>query len=74
MVAAFAQASGRPIPYRISARRPGDIAQCYADPALAKRELGWQARFGIEAMCADTWRWQSANPHGYHQERSSSAL
>ncbi len=65
MVAAFTLASGKQIPYRITNRRAGDIAQCYADPALARRELGWQARFGIEAMCADTWRWQTANPQGY---------
>ena len=69
MVAAFGRASGREIPYRIAPRRPGDIAQCYADPALARRELGWQARLGIEAMCADTWRWQAANPQGYRQDR-----
>ncbi|MCL2789720.1 MAG: UDP-glucose 4-epimerase GalE [Desulfobulbus sp.] len=65
MVAAFTQACGRPIPYRIAPRRPGDIAQCYADPSLAERELGWRARLGIEAMCADSWRWQAANPNGY---------
>ncbi|MCL2340692.1 MAG: UDP-glucose 4-epimerase GalE [Proteobacteria bacterium] len=65
MVAAFGRASGRPIPYRIAPRRPGDIAQCYADPSLAGRELGWQARLGIEAMCADGWRWQAGNPDGY---------
>ncbi len=65
MVKAFAAACGRPIPYRIADRRAGDIAQCYADPALALRELGWKAEHGIEAMCADTWRWQSANPNGY---------
>ncbi len=58
VVRAFAAASGRPVPYRIAARRPGDIAQCYADPALARRLLGWQAGYGIDAMCADTWRWQ----------------
>ncbi len=58
MVRAFAAASGEPVPYRIVARRPGDIAQCYADAALAFETLGWQARLGIEAMCADTWRWQ----------------
>jgi len=68
MVAAFAQASGRPIPYRVTGRRAGDIAQCYADPALAKRELGWQAQFDIEAMCTDAWRWQTANPQGYTQD------
>ena len=58
MVKAFCAVSGKPVPYRIVARRPGDIAQCYADPALAREVLGWQAQLGIEAMCADTWRWQ----------------
>jgi UDP-glucose 4-epimerase len=58
MVKAFAAASGKPVPYRIVGRRPGDTAQCYADPSLAQKLLGWQARLGIEAMCADTWRWQ----------------
>src|SRR3990170_103614 len=58
MVRAFAAASGKPVPYRIVARRPGDIAQCYADPALARTLLGWQAQCGLDAMCADTWRWQ----------------
>jgi UDP-glucose 4-epimerase len=58
MVRAFEQASGRPVAYRFAPRRPGDIAQCYADPALAARLLGWKAERGIEAMCADTWRWQ----------------
>ena len=58
MVRAFAAASDRPVPYRVVARRPGDIAQCYADPALARTLLGWQARHGLDAMCADTWRWQ----------------
>ena len=58
MVRAFTAASGKVVPYRIVARRPGDIAQCYADPALARETLGWQAQLGIDAMCADTWRWQ----------------
>jgi UDP-glucose 4-epimerase len=58
MVRAFEQASGRPVPYRVAPRRPGDIAQCYADPALAAQLLGWKAHRGIEAMCIDTWRWQ----------------
>ncbi|MEG0484387.1 MAG: GDP-mannose 4,6-dehydratase, partial [Oscillospiraceae bacterium] len=53
------------LPYIIAPRRPGDIAECYADPAKAKNELGWQAEFGIERMCADSWRWQSMNPNGY---------
>jgi UDP-glucose 4-epimerase len=53
------------IPRRIVARRPGDIAICYADPGLAKRVFGWEARRGIEAMCRDAWRWQEMNPEGY---------
>ena len=59
MVRAFEAASGRPIPYRIVARRPGDIAACYADAGLAERELGWKAERGVAQMCADAWRWQS---------------
>ena len=58
MVRAFSVASGRQIPYRIAARRAGDIAQCWADPALANRLLGWQATRGLDEMCADAWRWQ----------------
>ena len=58
MVRAFERASDRPVPYAIAPRRPGDIAQCYADPALARQLLGWKAERGIEAMCVDTWRWQ----------------
>ncbi|MDD7267485.1 MAG: UDP-glucose 4-epimerase GalE [Lachnospiraceae bacterium] len=61
----FEKASGRTIPYVIKARRAGDIAACYADPAKAKAELNWEATKGIEEMCADTWRWQSANPNGF---------
>ncbi|MDC8757621.1 UDP-glucose 4-epimerase GalE [Janthinobacterium fluminis] len=60
MVRAFEAASGRPVPYRIVARRPGDIAACYADPGLAERELGWKAERNIEQMCTDSWRWQTA--------------
>ena len=64
MVRAFEQASGRPVPYRIAPRRPGDIAS--AMPIRrSRRLLGWRAELGIEAMCADTWRWQSMNPQGY---------
>ncbi len=62
---AFAGASGRKIAYSFVARRPGDVAECYADPAKAGRELGWQASLGMEQMCADHWRWQSRNPDGY---------
>jgi len=65
MVAAFAEASGRPIPYEIAPRRPGDIATCYADPAKARDELGWQAQYGIAEMVRDGWRWQSENPNGF---------
>lgn len=59
MVKAFEHASGRPIPYQVVARRPGDIAVCYADASLAQRELGWRAERSIEQMCADSWRWQA---------------
>ena len=65
IVKAFESASGRRIPYQIVARRPGDVAQCYADPAAARRELGWSATRGLREMCADSWRWQSLNPDGY---------
>lgn len=65
VVRAFEQASGRPVPYQIAPRRAGDIAQCYADAALAKRVLGWESRHTLAEMCTDTWRWQSANPNGY---------
>ncbi|MHB8252640.1 MAG: UDP-glucose 4-epimerase GalE [Acidiferrobacter sp.] len=65
MVAAFANASGRQIPYAIEARREGDIAECWADPALAKSLLGWSAQYGLEDMCRDAWHWQQQNPDGY---------
>ncbi len=65
MVRAFEQASGRPVPYRVAPRRPGDVAACYADPALAASALGWKAERGLVAMCEDAWRWQSRNPDGY---------
>ena len=68
MVNAFARASGVDVPYEIVARRPGDIAACYADPSYAKEVLGWEAEFGVDEMCADTWRWQSNNPNGYTSE------
>ena len=63
---AFEKACGHELPYVIEARRPGDIAECYADPSKAKRELGWVAEYGIEDMCADSWNWQKNNPDGYH--------
>ncbi|MCX9156905.1 UDP-glucose 4-epimerase GalE [Niveibacterium sp. 24ML] len=65
MVAAFERGSGRPVPYRIAPRRAGDIAACYADPAMAAELLGWRAGRDLDAMCADTWRWQQQNPNGY---------
>jgi len=67
LVAAFEQATGREIPRRIVARRPGDVAVCYADPSLARRVLGWQAERDLAEMAADAWRWQSRNPHGYEK-------
>lgn len=65
VIKAFEEASGKKIPYEIGARREGDIAECYADPAKAARELGWEAEYGIHRMCEDSWRWQSMNPDGY---------
>ncbi len=65
MVQSFAKASGREVPYEIVARRPGDVAQCYADPAHAEQVLGWKAERGIVDMCRDHWRWQEANPNGF---------
>lgn len=65
MVRAFEAASGKPVPYEIVARRPGDVAQCWADPARASRDLGWRAVYDLPRMCADAWRWQSGNPDGY---------
>lgn len=65
MVAAFEAASGQPLPCRIEPRRPGDIAECWADPSKAERELNWRANRDLATMCADSWRWQSRNPQGY---------
>jgi len=62
---AYEKACGHELPYVIEARRPGDIAACYADPARARDELGWTAQLGIEEMCASSWKWQSMNPNGY---------
>ena len=62
---AYEKACGRTLPYAIDPRRPGDIAQCYADPAKARDELGWEAQYGIDEMCASSWKWQSMNPNGY---------
>jgi len=65
MVQAFEKASGRKVPYKIAPRRAGDIAECYADPALAHKLLGWRAELGVDDMCADSWRWQENNPQGF---------
>jgi UDP-glucose 4-epimerase len=66
MIKAFEKACGKPIPYEIVPRRPGDIAAYYADPSHARDELGWQASHGIEEMASSSWHWQSKNPDGYH--------
>ena len=65
VIKAYEKACGKTLPYVIDPRRPGDIATVYADPAKAKNELGWVAQYGIEEMCADSWKWQSMNPNGY---------
>ena len=62
---AYEKACGKTLPYVIDPRRPGDIAACYADPRKAREELGWEAQYGIEEMCASSWKWQSTNPNGY---------
>ncbi len=65
MVRAFEAASGRHVSYSIVGRRPGDVAQCWADPSRAAHDLGWRAVHDLARMCEDTWRWQSENPEGY---------
>lgn len=65
MVKAFSKACGNDVKYKIVDRRPGDVAMCYADPKKANEELGWSAKYNIEDMCNDAWRWQSNNPNGY---------
>ncbi len=65
VVRAFEAASGRPVPYEIVARRPGDVAECFASTAAAADLLGWRAQYGIEQMCVDHWRWQESNPLGF---------
>jgi len=71
-VRAFERASGRPIPIERVARRAGDVAECYADPALAQKVLGWKAAHSLEDMCRDAWRWQSMNPRGHREEGAQS--
>ena len=65
MIHAFEKACGKELPYKICERRPGDVAACYACPDKAKKEVKWEAKFGIEEMCASQWKWQSGNPRGY---------
>ena len=65
VVRAFEAASGRDVAYKFAPRRAGDIAECFADPALAVELIGWRATRGINEMCVDAWRWQNGNPEGY---------
>jgi UDP-glucose 4-epimerase len=65
VVRAYERASGRPVPYELVPRRPGDVAACYADPQRARELLGWRAERNLDAMCADSWRWQQMNPNGF---------
>lgn len=65
IINAFEKASGKHVPYELVGRRAGDLAEYYADPSLAKTIMGWEARYDIESMCQDTWRWQLKNPNGY---------
>ncbi len=73
LVRAFEKASSRVIPYDLVARRPGDIDACYADSSLARDQLGWHARRDLDAMCVDSWRWQSMNPAGFAETPSSTS-
>jgi UDP-glucose 4-epimerase len=65
LVKAFSEASGKDIPYKITDRRDGDVAICYADSSKAYKELGWKAKYELDEMCQDSWRWQKMNPNGY---------
>ncbi|MGN0775982.1 MAG: GDP-mannose 4,6-dehydratase, partial [Candidatus Ventricola sp.] len=65
IVHAFEKVNGVKVPYKIVDRRPGDIAECWADPKKAKEDLGWEAEKNLEDMCRDSWRWQTQNPNGY---------
>jgi UDP-glucose 4-epimerase len=68
MLDSFSRACGHDLPYEIAPRRPGDIAESYADPSRAEAELGWTADRTVDEMCADSWRWQSQNPDGYPED------
>jgi UDP-glucose 4-epimerase len=65
VLTAYGRAVGRELPYEVAPRRAGDVAACFADPHRARQLLGWQARHGLQRMCADSWRWQQMNPHGF---------
>jgi UDP-glucose 4-epimerase len=67
MIEAFSKAVGKPIPYELTDRRPGDIPACYADCTKAEKELGWKAKKNLDDMCADSWRWQRMNPNGFEE-------
>ena len=73
LVEGMRQATGTPVPYEMAPRRPGDVATVYADPKMAESLLRWKAELGVEAMCEDTWRWQSTNPYGYKQPEITTA-
>ena len=64
----MSKATGEPVPYEVADRRPGDVAELYADPSKAAEMLNWKAGLGTKEMCEDTWRWQKANPMGYESE------
>ncbi|MGP5227090.1 UDP-glucose 4-epimerase GalE [Arthrobacter rhombi] len=68
VIQAFSRVSGEEVPYEVTARRPGDLPAYWADPTLAREELGWKSERGLEDMVADVWRWQSANPEGYREQ------
>ncbi len=70
VIHAYEKACGHEIPYKIEARRPGDLDTTYSDPSKAERELGWKAQLGIDEMCRDSYRWQSQNPNGYQDEEA----
>lgn len=71
MIRAFEQVTGRPLPHRFVARRPGDVARCWSDPGKAGRELGWRAERDLTCMLRDAWRWQRRNPNGYELDKDT---
>lgn len=74
LVRGMERATGRPVPYVVTPRRPGDVASVYADPTLAQQELGWSAELGLKEMCEDTWRWQSLHPYGYNESEQEEVV